>query len=147
MSGISYEPKNDYEAVEMYVTGIAGMASAAMSLLFLPSDVASAHRWARLGTLQRVLELGFPVTKDVVLGAVIDVNKLSKDAAWIKAHPAPAKIKLALKTLAAELEKLRRARPHMLHRETLFPPRVLSALYPKPVQPAKRNEKKNKETR
>jgi len=133
-SVVSYEPKDDYDANEMYISGVGGAADAVLSLIFLPSDAAPAHRWARLGVLQRVLELGFTAPKTAVINAMHDVVELRKSVDWLAEWPQPAKAHKALDSLASELEKLRRARPMMLRRETLFPPKVLVALSPWRVQ-------------
>lgn len=125
---VRYQPRDDYDAAEMYLAGIGGAAETMLSLIFLPEPVLAGQRWARLGVLQRVLEQGLPVPKVAVVRALHDVRLLRGDSHWAKTWPDVRKARRALDALTVALDKVKRTKPHILYSETLFPPRVLAAL-------------------
>lgn len=127
----SYEPKGNSEALDLFQDAIGGITDTSLRLLFAARDVAPAYRWARLGALQRMLELGFAAPKVAVYNAGHDAEVLRKETAWLDSWEDRKKIDMVLAALSAEFAALRVARPKVLRRETLLPNRVLARLQSK----------------
>jgi hypothetical protein len=122
------EPKDDIEARALFDTEVGGATSAILRLLFAAHDVPREHRWARLGVLQHVLELGFATPLEAAHGAVHDVAELQLDEAWLNLWDDREKIDMALQALADAVAALRTSRQRLLRRETLIPLKTLALL-------------------
>jgi hypothetical protein len=127
----SYQPKDDYDGTTLFDASVDAVVGRVVDVVFLGDGVTPDLRWARLGLLQRVLEMGLRADKGALIQAIRDVNALLEDVTWQNsAWLDEGKVRLVLETLRNELTALRKRgfNSTRLDRETLLPPRVLAAL-------------------
>jgi hypothetical protein len=130
MCARTYEPKDSNDAGDLFRDGMEGAVDAALRLVFSPLEVDSGYRWARLGMLQRILELGFEAPKVAIYHADHDGKRLLTDADWLDVWPEPEKVKCALVAMGEVFARMRKEKAFALRGETLLPPRVLVAIRP-----------------